>query len=127
MNTRFGGETNLLVSLNALGSDVIDVLKSLDFDLISDTKEDYEIAVEHLKSYYDKGENILVAWVKAATLWQNCGESELEVLLKVEKLSRYLGFVQHANIDELRQRFAASVALVGLCNESVMEKLIMDN
>ena len=65
---RFGGETNLLVFLNALGSDVTDVLKSLDFDLNSDTEEDYEIAVEHLKSYYDKGENIRVAWVKAATL-----------------------------------------------------------
>ena len=124
---RFGGETNLLVFLNTIGSDGIDVLKSLGFDLNSDTEEVYEIAVEHMKSYYDKEENIHVAWVKIATLWQNCGESELEFLLKVEKLSRYLGLIQHANIEELRQRFAASMALVGLWDESVGEMFMIDN
>ena len=40
--------------------------------------------MKHLKSYYDKVENIHVEWVKAATLRQNCGRSELEFLLKVE-------------------------------------------
>ena len=65
---RFRGETKLLALLNAIGSDSIDVLESRGSGLNSDTEEDYEIAVEHLKSYYDKGENIRVAWVKAATL-----------------------------------------------------------
>ena len=124
---RFGGETNLLVFLNTIGSDGIDVLKSLGFDLNSDTEEVYEIAVEHMKSYYDKEENIHVAWVKIATLWQNCGESELEFLLKVEKQSRTLGFVQGAKFEERRERFATSMALVGLRDESVREKLMVDD
>ena len=115
---RFRGETKLLALLNSIGSDGIDVLQSRGFDLNSDTEEDYEIAVEHLKSYYDKVENIHVDWVKAATLRQNCRESELEFLLTVEKQSRKLGYVQGAKIEELRQRFATSMALVDLCDES---------
>ena len=124
---RFRGETKLLALLNAIGSDGIDVLESRGFDLNSNTEGDYEVAVEHLKSYYDKVENIHVEWVKAATLRQNCGESELEFLLKVEKQSRKLGFVQGAKIEELRERFATSMALVGLRDESVREKLMMDD
>ena len=65
--------------------------------------------------------------MKAATLRQNCGESDLEFLLKAEKRSRYLGLVQEANIEKLRQRFATSMALVGLRDESVREKLMMDD
>ena len=65
---RLRGETKLLALLNAIGSDGIDVLESRGFDLKSNTEGDYEIAVEHLKSYYDKVENIHVEWVKAATL-----------------------------------------------------------
>ena len=91
------------------------------------TEEDYEIAVKHLKSYYNKGEYIHVTWVKAATFRQNCGERELEFLLKAKKQSRYLGLVQGANIEELMQRFATSMALVGLRDESVREKLMMDD
>ena len=124
---RFRGETKLLALLNAIGNDGIEVLESRGFDLNSKTEEDYEVAVEHLKNYYDKGENIHVAWVKAASLSQNCGESEVEFLLRVEKQSRCLGFVNGANIEELRQRFATSMALVGLRDESVREKLMMDD
>ena len=124
---RFRGETKLLALLNAIGSDGIDVLESRGFDLSSKTEVHYEVAVEHLKNNYDKEENIHVAWVKAASLRQNCGESEVEFLLKVEKQSRCLGFVNGANIEELRQRFATSMALVGLRNKSVREKLMMDD
>ena len=74
--SRFREETKLLALLNAIGSDSIDVLESRGCDLNSNTEGDYEVAVEHLKIYYDKVENIHVEWVKAATLRQNCGESE---------------------------------------------------
>ena len=123
---KFRGETKLLALLNSIGSDGIDVLESQGFDLNSNTEGDYKTAIELLKNYYDKKESEHVAWVKAATLSQNCGESELEFLLRVEKRSRNLGFIPEANIEQLRQRFATSMALVGLRDESVRKKLMMD-
>ena len=111
--------------MNAIGSDGIDVLESRGFDLNLDTEKDYEITVKHLKSDYDKVESIHVEWVKAATLRQNCEEGELEFLLKVEKKSKKLNFVQGAKIEELTQRFVTSVTLAGLCDESFREKLMM--
>ena len=38
-----------------------------------------------------------------------------------------MGFVQGAKIEELRQRFATSMALVGLRDESVRENIMMDD
>ena len=38
-----------------------------------------------------------------------------------------MDFAQGAKIEELRQRFATSVALVGLRDESVWDKLMMSN
>lgn len=123
---KFRGETKLLALLNSIGNDGIDVLESQGFDLEAQTDEDYVEAIELLQGYYEKKESEHVAWVKAATSSQNCGESELEFLLRVEKLSRNLGFVKGADIEKLRQRFATSMALVGLRDEAVREKLMMD-
>ena len=57
---------------------------------------------------------------------KNCEESELECLLRVKKLSRNLGFVPGSEIEKLKQMFATSMALVGLCDEAVRQKLILD-
>ena len=121
---RFKSETNLLALLNAIGIDGIDVLESRGFDLNSNNEGYYEVAAEHLKSYYDKVEIVHVEWVKAATLRQNCGKSELEFLLNAEKQRRKLGFVHGAKIEELRERFATSM---DLRNESVRKKLTVDD
>ena len=63
---------------------------------------------------------------QAATSSQNFGESELEFLLRVKKLGQNLGIVKGAEIEKLRQKFATSMALVGLRDESVRQKLMMN-
>ncbi|KAF6023298.1 hypothetical protein EB796_018388 [Bugula neritina] len=86
----------------------------------------HDEALKRLKGHYEKTENIHVAWVKAATLSQTCGEDELEYLLRVEKHSRKLGFVEGADVENLRERFAISMAVVGLRDESVRRQLMVD-
>ena len=46
--------------------------------------------------------------------------------MRVEKLSQNLGFVQEANVEKLKQRFATSLALLGLYDAAVKQKLMMD-
>ena len=78
---KFRGETKLLALLNSAGSDDIDVLESQEFDSNSNTEEDYRMVIKLLRNYYEKKESEHVAWLKAATLSQNCGKSKLEFLL----------------------------------------------
>ena len=123
---KFRSETKLLALLNSVGGDGIDVLESQRFGLTLKTESDYIEAIESLKKHYEKKESEHVAWVVAATSSQNCEESELECLLRVKKLSRNLGFVPGSDIEKLKQIFATSMALVGLCDEAVRQKLILD-
>ena len=74
----------------AIGSEGMEVLESLGFDLNSQDTDAYDVALNHLKNYYDQEENEHVAWVKAFTLSQLRRESDLEFLLWVEKHSRNL-------------------------------------
>ena len=107
---RFREEMKLLAFL-AIGSEGMEVLKSVWFDLNSHETDAYNISLHHLKNYYNHKENEHVAWVKAATLSQLYGESDLEFLLQVEKHSRNLGFEPDTDIDVLRKKFAAGIAL----------------
>ena len=61
--------------LNAIGSEGIDVLESVGF---GSQNTHAHVALNHLRNYYDHKENENVASVKAATLSQLCGESDLE-------------------------------------------------
>ena len=65
-----------------IGSEGMEVLESVGFDLNSQNTDAYDVALNHLKNYYDHEENEHVAWVKAATLSQLCDESDSEFLLR---------------------------------------------
>ena len=108
---KFREEMKLLALLNAFGYQGMEVLESVGFDLKSQNTDAYDVALNHLKNYYNHEENEHVAWVKAATLSQLYGESDLEFLLQVEKHSRNLGFEPDTDIDVLRKKFAAGIAL----------------
>ncbi|KAF6033687.1 hypothetical protein EB796_008005 [Bugula neritina] len=123
---RFRGKTKFLALLNAIGDSGIEVLQSLGLDLERNDNTAHDEALKWLKGHYEKTENIHVAWVKAATLSQTCGEDELEYLLRVEKHSRKLGFVEGADVENIRERFAISMAVVGLRDESVRRQLMVD-
>ena len=123
---KFRGEMKLLALLNAIGSEGMEVLESVGFDLNSQDTDAYDVALNHLKNYYDQEENEHVAWVKAATLSQLCGESDLEFLLQVEKHSRNLGFEPGTDVNALRKKFATSIALAGLRNDLVRQQLLLD-
>ena len=56
------------------------LLESVGFDINSQDTNAYDVALNHLKNYYDHEENEHVAWVKAATLSQHCDESDLKFL-----------------------------------------------
>jgi hypothetical protein len=47
--------------LNAISDDGLDVLESLGFDLCNTSDDAHDVALKHLKSYYDKEENFHVA------------------------------------------------------------------
>ena len=72
---KFRGEMKLLALLNAIGSEGMEVLESVGFDVNSQDTDAYDVALNHLTDYYDHEENEHVAWVKAATLSRLCGES----------------------------------------------------
>ena len=123
---KFKREMKLLALLNAIGSEGMEVLESVGFDLNSQNTDAYDVALNHLKNYYDHEENEHVAWVKATTLSQLCGESDLEFLLRVEKHSRNLGFEPGTDVNALRKKFATSIALAGLRNDVVRQQLLLD-
>ena len=64
--------------LNAIDSEGLEVLESVGFDLNSQDTDAYDVALNNLKNNYDHEENKHVAWVKAATLSQLHGGSDLE-------------------------------------------------
>ena len=70
--------------LNVIGSESIEVLKSVvEGGLNSQDTDAYDAALIHLKNYYDYGENEHVAWIKATTLLQPCGENDFKAFVTV--------------------------------------------
>ena len=119
---KFGKE----MKLYAIGSEGMEVLESVGFDLNSQDTDAYDAALKHLKNHYDLEEIEHVAWVQVATCSQLCGENDLEFLLRVEKHSRKLGSASITDVNVLRKRFASSMALAGLRSDLVRQRLLLD-
>lgn len=121
-NARFRGRTKLLALLSAIGSDGVETLQSLGFDVARNEDNAYDEALALMRTHYQREESFYVKTMKFVTASQACGEDEREYLLRVEKLSRTMGF--GAQNNELRQRFAVAIAVNGL-NESEVRKEMM--
>ena len=120
---RFAGRTKLLALLSAIGSEGGETLQSLGFDLASADNDAFDDALGLLRTHYVQEDSFYVKTMKFVTVSQACGETERDYLLRVEKLSRTMGF--GANNNELRQRFAVALAVNGL-RESAVRKEMME-
>ena len=58
---KFRGEMKLLALLNAIGSEGMEVVESVGFDLNSQDTDAYDVALNHLTIFYDYEENEHVA------------------------------------------------------------------
>ena len=80
---KFKGRPKLLALFSAIGSDGIDTLKSLGFDLKSAEDDACEKALDLLKAHYERGESKYVRIMKLATVSQACGESDTDYCLEL--------------------------------------------
>ena len=78
---RFRGRTKLLVLLSAVGSDGVETLQSLGFDVDSDEVNAYDDALALLRTHYEREESIYVKTMKFVTVSQAIGDYEKEYLL----------------------------------------------
>ena len=115
---RFRGRTKLLVLLSGVGSDGVETLQSLGFDV--DSNEDNTLAL--LSTHYEREESIYVKTMKFVTVSQAIGEDEKKYLLRVAKLSRSMGF--DAGFEQWRQRFAVALAVNGLRESEVRKEMM---
>ena len=122
---KFKGRPKLLALLGAIGNEGIATLKSLGFDMKNAEDNGYETSLDLLKEHYEKEESFYVKTMKFVTVSQACGEEERDYLLRVQKLSRDMGF--GVNNEELRQRFAVALAVNGLNGNSLRLRLLEIN
>ena len=118
----FRGRPKLLALLSAIGSDGVETLQSLGFDVASNADDAFDQALGLLQTYYEREESVYVRTMKFVTVSQACDEDEREYLLRVERLSRTMGF--GAQNDELRQQFAVALAVNGLKGSDVRKEMM---
>ena len=117
----FRGRQKLLALLGAVGSDGIETLESLGFDIDSGAVDAYDRAMNLLMTHYQREESVYVKTIRFVTVAQASGEDEAEYLLRVEKLSRKMNFGTN---DDLRQSFAVALAVNGLRDSAVRKELM---
>lgn len=121
---RFRGRTKLLALLSAIGSEGLDTLQSLGFNLNDNSNEGYTTALDLLKAHYSQDDSFYVKTMKFVSVAQACGENEIEYLLRVEKLSRTVDFGNDNDI--VRQRFATALAVNGLRDLGLRRHLLQE-
>ena len=119
---RFRGRTKLLALLSAVGSDGVETLQSLGFNVDSNEDNAYDDALALLRTHYEREESIYVKTMKFVTVSQAIGEDEKEYLLRVAKLSRSMGF--GAGFEQWRVRFAVALAVNGLRESEVRKEMM---
>lgn len=125
MLDKFRGRSKLLALLGAIGSEGMDILTSLGFDLKNGDADAYTAALDLLKGHYEREDSFYVKTMKFVTVSQAGGEDEREYLLRVEKLSRNMAF--GAGNEELRKRFSVALAVNGLREHSIRRQLLQEN
>jgi len=121
----FRGRTKLLALLSSVGSEGMETLQSLGFDLQNNDINAYTIALDLLKGHYEREESRYVKTIKYVTVAQAIGEEERDYLLRVEKLSRTMEF-GHAN-EQIRERFNVALAVNGLSDRHMRRMLLQEN
>ena len=121
----FRGRTKLLALLSSIGSEGMETLQSLGFDLQNNDINAYTVALDLLKGHYEREESRYVKTIKYVTVAQAIGEEERDYLLRVEKLSRTMEF-GHAN-EQIRERFNVALAVNGLSDRHMRRMLLQEN
>lgn len=119
----FRGRKKLLALLSAIGNDGIETLRSLGFAMANQDDDAYDQALDLLKDHYDREESFYVKTMRFVTVSQALAESHTDYLLRVEKLSRNMGF---GNNEDLRQSFCVALAVNGLMDTSVRAQLLQE-
>ena len=89
---KFRGRTKLLALLGAIGSEGIELLQTLGFDIESNETDAYSDALKLLQDHFEREKSIYVRTMKFVTVAQAASENAVDYLLRVEKLSRTMGF-----------------------------------
>jgi len=119
----FRGRKKLLALLCAVGSDGMDTLTSLGFDVAGNNDDNaFEEAINLLRGQYCRDESFYVKTIRFVTVSQAAGEGDMEYLLRIEKLSRAVEF--GADNNELRLRFCVALAVNGLTDASTRKELL---
>jgi hypothetical protein len=129
MVNRLTPRVKLLALLQSVGSEGMDVLTAGEFDI--DTAEwTYDRSLKVLVAHYEGEESIFIRTQKFVTARQVVDERSREYLMRVEKLSRGVGFLTsnddavRAAQEEIRSRFAMTLAVNGLRDGSMRRKLM---
>ena len=122
---KFRGRSKLLALLGAIGAEGSAILKSQGFDVKNNTVEGYKSALDLLKGHYEREESFYVKTMKFVTVSQTCGEDERDYLLRVQTLSRDMGFGEAS--EDVRNRFAVALAVNGLRENSMRRQLLQEN
>ena len=113
----FRGRRKLVALISAIGDAGRTVLESVGFDMDQGT---YEQALQALTNHYGQDETIFIKTVKVINAKQAAGESEIDYLLRVERVTRELGIIAD---DANRSRFAVGIAVNGLREQSLRTRL----
>jgi hypothetical protein len=119
----------LLALLQSVGSEGMEVLTAGGFD-IDIAEWTYARSLEVLVNHHEGEESLFVRTQKFVTVRQVLDERSREYLMRVEKLSREVGFIAsdvtevRAAQEEIRSRFAMTLAINGL-RDSGMRRTLM--
>lgn len=128
---RFTDAHQVLMLLNAIGTEGQEVLVASGIDIDDDTN--YNVLVDALVAHYQREESLYIRLRKFVTVRQCAGEDSRDYLKRVERLSRDLDFFKSDNADTMtalqtaRQSLAMMLAVTGLRDQQLCKELIAKN